>query len=189
MRLGKVGYYSDFVVYPVAIAGMASFALWRTWPDHYGTTLAAFVVGVAIWTLVEYVMHRYVLHHLPGVREMHEAHHREQAALIGTPIWLSLILIFGLVYVPLYLAVPAVAGGLTAGFMLGYLWYVSVHHLIHHGGLGRSALAMRLKRRHMLHHHFNDEGNYGVTSGFWDKVFGTDIQVRGSRTGGNSAGS
>lgn len=79
--------------------------------------------------------------------------------------------------------------GLTAGFMLGYLWYVSVHHLIHHGGLGRSALAMRLKRRHMLHHHFNDEGNYGVTSGFWDKVFGTDIQVRGSRTGGNSAGS
>ena len=30
----------------------------------------------------------------------------------------------------------------------------------------------------MLHHHFDEMGNFGVTSGFWDVVFGTDVKVR-----------
>ena len=29
--------------------------------------------------------------------------------------------------------------------------------------------------RHALHHHFDEKLNFGVTSGFWDKVFGTDV--------------
>ncbi|MBD9487019.1 sterol desaturase family protein [Ensifer sp. ENS11] len=35
-----------------------------------------------------------------------------------------------------------------------------------------------LKRRHALHHHVTPEGNFGVTSGPWDRVFATDIQPR-----------
>jgi sterol desaturase/sphingolipid hydroxylase (fatty acid hydroxylase superfamily) len=31
----------------------------------------------------------------------------------------------------------------------------------------------------MLHHHFDEKGNFGVTNGYWDVVFGTDIKVRG----------
>jgi sterol desaturase/sphingolipid hydroxylase (fatty acid hydroxylase superfamily) len=173
MRLSKLGYYGDFVVYPVAIAGVATFALWRASPGQFATTVTTFVVGLGIWTLVEYILHRYVLHHVPYIKDMHGSHHNDQTALIGTPIWLSLALFVCLVYLPLQLAVPTLAGGLTAGFMAGYLWYVSVHHLIHHNGLGHSAYADRLKRRHMLHHHFDDEGNFGVTSGFWDRVFAT----------------
>lgn len=179
MRLGKVGYYGDFVVYPLVIVGVATVAFWRASPEQFATTMTALVLGIGIWTLVEYTLHRYVLHHLPHIKEMHDGHHNDQTALIGTPIWLSLALFVGLVYLPLLVLVPAIAGGLTAGFMAGYLWYVTVHHLIHHDGLGRSAYAYRLKRRHMLHHHFDDEGNFGVTSGFWDLVFGTDIKVRG----------
>ncbi len=30
----------------------------------------------------------------------------------------------------------------------------------------------------MLHHHFDEKGNFGVTSSFWDVVFGTDLKVR-----------
>jgi len=29
----------------------------------------------------------------------------------------------------------------------------------------------------MLHHHVDDAGNFGVSTGFWDVVFGTDIKV------------
>lgn len=180
MQLSKIGYFGDFIVYPVAIAGMATLALWRASPEQFAVSLTAFVSGIAIWTLAEYLLHRYLLHHLPRVREMHEAHHNNQTALIGSPMWLSLAAFACLVYLPLHLLVPGLASALTAGFMAGYLWYVGVHHLIHHDGLGQSAWAHRLKRRHMLHHHFDDEGNFGVTSGFWDKVFGTDIQVRGA---------
>ena len=43
----------------------------------------AFAVGALLWTLVEYLLHRYILHHLPYIKEMHEAHHNEQDALVG----------------------------------------------------------------------------------------------------------
>jgi sterol desaturase/sphingolipid hydroxylase (fatty acid hydroxylase superfamily) len=62
--------------------------------------------------------------------------------------------------------------------MLGYLWYVSVHHIVHHWKAEPGTYAYALKRRHMLHHHFDDMGNFGVTSGFWDRVFGTDLKGR-----------
>ena len=35
-----------------------------------------------------------------------------------------------------------------------------------------------LKRRHALHHHLDDHGNFGVTSGFWDHVFRTNLRAR-----------
>ncbi len=32
-----------------------------------------------------------------------------------------------------------------------------------------------LKRRHALHHHYDETANFGVTSGFWDHVFRTAV--------------
>ena len=32
-----------------------------------------------------------------------------------------------------------------------------------------------LKRRHALHHHYDEMANFGVTSGFWDHVFRTAV--------------
>lgn len=72
----------------------------------------------------------------------------------------------------------AFAFSLTGGFLLGYLCYVSVHHLVHHRPARPGSVLFALKRRHALHHHVTPEGNFGVTSGFWDRVFGTEIQLR-----------
>lgn len=177
MRLGSAAYYLDFILYPLMIAGLAAFASWRASPLEIATALGAFALGLGIWSLVEYILHRFVLHRLPYVREMHDSHHDDQKALIGAPTWLSLAVFACLVYLPLQLAAPLLAGGLTAGLMAGYVWYFSVHHVIHHGGFGHGAYAARLKRRHMLHHHFDDAGNFGVTSGVWDRLLGTDIEV------------
>jgi sterol desaturase/sphingolipid hydroxylase (fatty acid hydroxylase superfamily) len=53
---------------------------------------------------------------------------------------------------------------------------------VHHCRLQPVSYLYKLKHRHALHHHFDDAGNFGVTTGFWDKVFGTDIKVdRGRR--------
>ncbi len=79
MRLSKVGYYGEFVVYPVLTVGLTAAALW-TAPESAGTWLVAFVGGIALWTLIEYVLHRYVLHHVPYIKEMHDAHHGDQTA-------------------------------------------------------------------------------------------------------------
>ena len=179
MRLGRIGYYADFYVYPVVIAGLATYAIWQGPEGAWSTWLSAFVAGAALWTLVEYLLHRFVLHHVPYIKDMHDAHHEDQQALIGAPIWVSLSLMVVVVLIPLSLiAEQNVAIGLACGLMLGHFWYGSVHHILHHWKIKPGSYWFRLKRRHMLHHHFDEMGNFGVTSGFWDVVFGTDIKVR-----------
>jgi sterol desaturase/sphingolipid hydroxylase (fatty acid hydroxylase superfamily) len=53
--------------------------------------------------------------------------------------------------------------------------------MVHHWAVRPDSYGFRLKRRHALHHYFDDHGNFGVSSGFWDKVFGTDINVKAAR--------
>ena len=130
---GKIIYYGEFIFYAAVIAGLAAVALWQAPPDRSIIWLAAFTAGIWLWTLVEYLLHRYVLHHVPHIKEMHQAHHDEQDALIGTPVWIS----FGsfavfLVLPAWFLMGPTAAAGLTAGMMLGYVWFGGVHHVLHH---------------------------------------------------------
>ncbi len=47
MRLGKIGYYGDFVVYPVVITGLAAYAIWQGPPGGWSVWLGAFITGVA----------------------------------------------------------------------------------------------------------------------------------------------
>jgi sterol desaturase/sphingolipid hydroxylase (fatty acid hydroxylase superfamily) len=176
MRLSRVGYYSEFVIYPVLAVGLLSTAAWR-YPERAGILAATFVGGLALWTLVEYLLHRFVLHHVPYIKEMHDAHHEEQEALIGTPVWLSLLIFLVFVFTPLWLLTdPVITAGASAGMVIGYFFYGGVHHLIHHTTNGPGTFGYKLKHRHALHHHYSEEGNFGVTTGFWDIVFGTDVQ-------------
>ena len=179
LRLGRIAYYSDFYVYPVAIAALAAYAIWQGPQGGWATWLGAFISGVALWTLVEYLLHRFVLHHVPYIKEAHDAHHQDQQALIGTPIWISLTIMVVFVLVPLSFVVEQhVAIGLACGLMFGHFWYGGVHHILHHWKIEPGTYLYRLKRHHMLHHHFDEMGNFGVTSNFWDVVFGTDLKVR-----------
>jgi sterol desaturase/sphingolipid hydroxylase (fatty acid hydroxylase superfamily) len=179
MRLSQASYYADYYVYPIAAATLSGVALYNTPMDHWASWAIAFVGGVVVWTFVEYQLHRWVFHHAPVIKDMHEAHHEDQVALIGTPTWMSLLLFALIVLLPAVLITDlAIGSGLTAGLMLGYLWYVTVHHGVHHWTARPGTYFFNLKRRHALHHHFDDMGNFGVITGFWDKVFGTDIKVR-----------
>jgi sterol desaturase/sphingolipid hydroxylase (fatty acid hydroxylase superfamily) len=178
MRLSKVGYYAEFVIYPVLAVGLVATAAWR-YPERAGLLVATFVGGLALWTLVEYLLHRFVLHHVPYIKEMHDAHHDDQEALIGTPVWLSLVIFLVFVFAPLWLFTdPVITAGVSAGMVIGYFFYGGVHHLIHHTKGNAGSFGYKLKQRHALHHHYSEDGNFGVTTGFWDIVFFTDVQRR-----------
>jgi sterol desaturase/sphingolipid hydroxylase (fatty acid hydroxylase superfamily) len=179
MRLSRAGYFGDFFVYPPLVGALAITAAWQAGVARWDKAMGLIVVGLAIWTLAEYILHRFVLHHVPFVKDMHEAHHDDQKALIGTPTWVSVVMISATVLVPIWLLVDLpYALALTAGIMLGYLWYVTAHHYVHHWNPQPGSYGYSLKRRHALHHYFDDHGNFGVTSGIWDRVFGTEITVR-----------
>ena len=47
--------------------------------------MALALLGLVAWTLLEYVLHRFVLHGMQPFQAWHAEHHRRPQALIGTP--------------------------------------------------------------------------------------------------------
>jgi sterol desaturase/sphingolipid hydroxylase (fatty acid hydroxylase superfamily) len=172
MRLSKPVYYADFITYPAIVAGMTAYALVGARVEERLAFLASGALGGLLWTLVEYVLHRFLLHHAPILAAMHETHHDDPLDLIGTPTWATFPIVCG-VLLSSSLLMGAQAGiGLTAGLLGGYIWYSAVHHATHHGRLYGSRYLYRARRRHAVHHNC-ETGNFGVTTEFWDHVFGT----------------
>jgi sterol desaturase/sphingolipid hydroxylase (fatty acid hydroxylase superfamily) len=71
----------------------------------------------------------------------------------------------------------------TAGLVTGYLWYVFVHYATHHWRPRRDSYLYRARMRHACHHHLSHSGNFGVTTAFWDHVFGTALEARAPKFG------
>ena len=167
-------YLADFVLYALAIVALAAL-LWLDGPRQIAPQLAALALfGLAAWTLVEYLLHRFVLHGLQPFSRWHTEHHDRPTALICSPTLFSAGLILGLVFLPSLFAVGLWrACALTLGIVTGYSVYALTHHATHHWHAG-NAWTRQLKRWHARHHSRNlPPGHYGVTSGFWDRVFGS----------------
>lgn len=160
--------FACFAVYGLAIAAMAAWGLAHGPRDRWLELALFAVLGLAGWTLAEYVLHRFVLHGLRPLRDWHAVHHLRPSALICTPLWLSAALIAALVFLPaLLLGDGWRAGALTLGLTTGYLIYSITHHAIHHGRI-QFAWLNRRRAWHALHHHMGQPGCYGVTTSFWD---------------------
>jgi cyclopropane-fatty-acyl-phospholipid synthase len=139
--------------------------------------------GLALWSLVEYGLHRFVLHRVQPFQRWHGEHHRRPTALLGTPTVMSAALFATLVYAPAWAAAGAwPACAFTLGMLAGYLAYVVTHFVAHHTappGLAGTAWLRGRRRWHALHHQRIDApGCYGVTSGIWDRLFGSVLPAR-----------
>lgn len=167
-------FFLDFAVYPVLIIGFLAIALLPGTTGAVLTTMAIAVSGYVFWTLAEYVVHRCVLHHMPMFAAVHLAHHHAPRELIGTPTLLSVAMFLGLGFCPmLALASLSHASAWMAGLLSGYLSYVGVHYAVHHIAGSPHGIFKGLKRHHALHHYRDGHRNFGVTTGIWDRVFGT----------------
>jgi sterol desaturase/sphingolipid hydroxylase (fatty acid hydroxylase superfamily) len=143
--------------------------------------IAIALLGVAGWTLFEYVFHRFVFHYQPksqwGKRLhflIHGVHHdypRDRTRLV-MPLLVSVPLAT-LLYVVYGLALgPGWHEGFFAGFVAGYVAYDSIHYMTHHWQM-RGRIGRFLKAYHMKHHYVDDSSAYGVSNPLWDYVFGT----------------
>jgi sterol desaturase/sphingolipid hydroxylase (fatty acid hydroxylase superfamily) len=174
MRLTKIGYYSELFVYPVLIAALAVAGIAHAGPLAACEWISIFFGFLVLWTLIEYVLHRFVFHHIPIIQEMHHHHHCEERSFIGTPLWVSLAAHCTIVFLPiLALSDLWLASAASCGLATGYIWYVAIHHILHHWHPSHSSYLYRLKRHHALHHHVDPSRNFGVTTSVWDWVFGT----------------
>jgi len=141
--------------------------------------LSMILAGWVAWSLTEYLLHRFVFHWIearPWQRRFHfifhGVHHDfpQDAKRLVFPLGVSIPL--GLAF---FLGMDAVFARETAialfvGFGGGYLAYDGIHYFTHHLP-ARSALGKYLKRYHMVHHHADVEGLWGVSQPLWDYVF------------------
>jgi 4-hydroxysphinganine ceramide fatty acyl 2-hydroxylase len=70
---------------------------------------------------------------------------------------------------------PYWAGTAFCGGMFGYTLYDMTHYFLHHENL--PFWYKDLKKYHLAHHFLDYELGFGVTSRFWDRVFGTELPV------------
>ena len=61
-----------------------------------------------------------------------------------------------------------------SGGIFGYICYDLTHYFLHHKQL--PAYWRSLKKYHLQHHFADFENGFGVTSRFWDRVFGTELE-------------
>ena len=175
MHLSKLSYYADFFICLALTALLAAGAIepvsWR----NGVTWLVSVGVGAMSWTLIEYSFHRWLYHSVPVIRDLHAAHHAQPNAYIGAPPLIAIVLILLVFYAPVVSTSALAASGLTSGMLLGYMAYMLVHHASHYWRSPASPWLRRARLHHALHHHHSDAINFGITTAFWDQVFGTAL--------------
>ena len=145
-----------------------------------------FMLGLLVWTITEYVMHRFVFHFEPkskfGQRIhfiMHGVHHdypNDSRRLVLPPsISIPLALVF---YFLFRLTMNAdFFFPFFAGFILGYICYDTLHYAIHHVNF-KGKLWNVLKTHHLKHHYNDDTKGYGVSSPLWDEIIGSGFDKK-----------
>jgi sterol desaturase/sphingolipid hydroxylase (fatty acid hydroxylase superfamily) len=143
---------------------------------------ATIFAGFIVWTIVEYIMHRYVFHYqLPGrlgarlhfiIHGVHHDYPSDRKRLVMPP---SLSIPLALMFFFLFRSiVPAAYLNIFfATFLVGYLIYDIGHYARHHFNF-RSGLFKKIKLHHMLHHYQYPHRGYGVSSPLWDKILRSD---------------
>jgi cyclopropane-fatty-acyl-phospholipid synthase len=174
LERSRAAYYADFLLYGAAVMVLAAFLLMDSPHGRLPGVVVFAFLGLGGWTLIEYALHRFVLHGLQPFRRWHAEHHGRPTALICTPTILSATLIAALSFFPaLEFGNLWGACALTLGLLTGYFAYGVTHHATHHWRTDNPWLK-QCKTWHALHHHDVEQPRcFGVTTTFWDRVFGT----------------
>lgn len=162
----------------LAIAILGAFLSPASWQN----SLLLWWTGVFLWTFLEYLLHRFLLHHqsqnplfaavLDRLHRIHH-HHPNDETQVCIPLllnvffwsfWAGIGFMLGLVF-PQALVF---AGGLGAMMV----WYDMVHYQTHYKE-AKNPISLYLKKHHLRHHFKDDSKRFGVTSPFWDVVFRT----------------
>ncbi|MBC7385840.1 MAG: sterol desaturase family protein [Cryobacterium sp.] len=157
--------YRSFSVHGNSLGGFALFAFF----------------GLFIWTLTEYLLHRFAFH-FPAtsprgrrfVYIMHGLHHEDPAdptrlVMPPLPAFIYAFLLFTLFRLTIG---SEHVEAFMAAFMVGYLAYDYTHFYVHHF-VPKNRIGKYLKRYHMVHHYSDHDAKWGVSNPLWDYIFRT----------------
>lgn len=147
-----------------------------------------FIAGSLVWSIAEYIIHRYLFHFHPKGKILkrlhfifHGVHHdypQDSLRLVMPPIVsmpLAIFFYFLFYWIMKPLGVLHLHSAFFAGFVAAYLFYDFMHYATHHINMNNRYFKM-IKEHHMKHHYKNPNEGFGFTSKLWDKVFDTDFK-------------
>jgi sterol desaturase/sphingolipid hydroxylase (fatty acid hydroxylase superfamily) len=144
-------------------------------------SLFAAGLGAVGWTLLEYLLHRFVFHGASATRLGAKEHRRHHAQVdYFAPWWQKALAALAVTALMLPLAIvagdTAIGLSFTAGLIGMFLLYEVLHRRAHthppSGPYGRWR-----RRNHFAHHFVDPRRGQGVTTPVWDRVFGTRLPV------------
>ena len=166
------------------------FAVRSFWFASNGADAAVSVAGLlggwVLWTLAEYLLHRFLFHYHPRTERlkrmfflMHGVHHAQplcKTRAVMPPV-MSIplaILFFGFFHLFFEIAIgrPMWFSPVFAGYVGGYVVYDMMHFTLHHSK-SKNAYVLMCRFQHMQHHGTCPTMRFGVSSPLWDYVFGT----------------
>lgn len=169
---------------------VASFFLGVYLLFYHGGVLSAigfFSLGFLLWTLGEYLMHRFLYHKIHDASYdsgfqyvFHGIHHQypsDEERIILPPI--PGLAIAGLFLGFFYLTMGHFGFAFGAGFLMGYLVYISIHWMVHNKPVPEKFNFWWT--HHNIHHYQQHDKAFGVSTPIWDIVFRT-MPIKGRKT-------
>lgn len=137
----RIGYYAELFVYPIVVGGLLLYDIDGSGVAlHSGWWFAA-ACGAMFWTLAEYLVHRFVYHKGPILRDLHGMHHSRRCDFIGAPIWVSAVSFCSFFFLLALLCDVQIASGTTSGLIVGYVSYLLIHDAVHRWQLDEKSWA------------------------------------------------
>ena len=102
---------------------------------------------------------------------IHHAYPRDPQRLVMPPIVSIPLALVSYALVRWALG-PVYMAPFFSGFVLGYVFYDTIHFATHHFSM-KGRLGAWVKRHHLRHHYNDPEHRYGVSSPLWDYILGT----------------
>jgi len=187
MTLGQlvVAYFQYYAIQAYLLLGVicAYFALKDM--THALPLILAAAAAAIVYPLAWYLVHRFILHGRFLFRSrltarvwkrVHFDHHQDPH---------NLEVLFGALYttLPTILLItapvgwmiggrPAALAGIASGLFTTCI-YEFCHCIQHLSYKPKWKFLRTIKKLHMTHHFHNEQGNYGITNFFWDRLFGT----------------
>jgi sterol desaturase/sphingolipid hydroxylase (fatty acid hydroxylase superfamily) len=141
----------------------------------------AFLTGVILWTLTEYLLHRFLGHVHKG-KNFFKAEHGQHHARFNyfAPAYKKAFMAVVVTTVLFMLVSQVATTAATLAFITGFVGMYIVYEVTHYRFHLRQPIArpfIILRKHHFYHHFHNPQKNHGVTTRFWDRVFGTFVRV------------
>ena len=143
-------------------------------------TSIVYVLGFLVFTLAEYLVHRYLYHMETNTDSkkrlqyiFHGVHHdypKDKTRLAMPPA--ASLIISAILMGIFYLFMRNWVFAFLPGFLTGYSLYILMHYVIHAFKPPKNIFRW-LWIYHGIHHHKDDTVAFGVSSPLWDFVFGT----------------